>query len=139
MNWEKIKEWMRHNQFVATALVACVIVLVWVYGCESKVKSPFDPSEMVTRAELVNQIDYINAQIGLAFKELDKQDVFKQKLFEIGVAVAEGGTINPVGVGVSLLGVLGLGAVADNRKKNAVIKTLQNGSSNGTTTPTVSA
>jgi len=62
-----------------------------------------------------------------AVTDLDRQDAFKAKLAEIGIAVAQGGTIDPIGAGVTLLGILGLGAVADNRKKDSIIKTLQNG------------
>ena len=67
------------------------------------------------------------ADLELAYADLDKQDLFKQKIFELGVVAAQGGTINPVGAGITLLGILGMGAVGDNLKKDSIIKTMKNG------------
>ena len=94
-------------------------------GCESQVKSPFNPDRDVTRQQLQNEVDKYVADIELAFTDLDRQDIFKQKLFEFGVVLAQGGTVNPVGAGITLLGILGVGAVADNRKKDSVIRTMK--------------
>ncbi len=41
------------------------------------------------------------------------------------VFIVEGSSVNPVGVAVSLFGILGIGAVADNRRKDGVIKGLK--------------
>ena len=125
MNLESIKKWFRHNTFISVAIVISAILLVWAYGCNSTTKSPWNPEVNITRAELEAEIEMLNAKIRSAYADLERQDLFKQELFNIGVILAEGGTVNPVGAGIGLLGILGLGAVADNRKKNAVIKTLQ--------------
>ena len=138
--WDKISEKLRHNQFLATALVVVLVALFWVYGCDSKTSSPWHPEQKVTRAQLDADIERMNAEIAIAYQDLDKQDLFKQELFNNLSIMAEGGAVNPMGVGLGLLSVLGLGAVADNRKKNSVIKTLQkngNGGTNGTGTATV--
>lgn len=121
----KIKKALRHNQFLTSAAVIVVVLGVWLIGCESKVQSPFNPERDVTRQQLQNEVDKYMADIELAYVDLDKQDLFKQKLFEIGVVAAQGGTINPVGAGITLLGILGVGAVADNRKKDSVIRTMK--------------
>jgi hypothetical protein len=76
----------------------------------------------VTRVQLDAEVDRLVVDIELAIEDLNKQDLFKQKLFEIGMVAAQGGTINPVGAGVTLLGILGIGAVADNRKKDSIIQ-----------------
>lgn len=128
--FEKIKRLLRHNQFLATALIIILVLGIWLVGCDSTVKSPFNPERDVTRQQLQNEVDKYMADIELAFDDLDRQDIFKQKLFEIGVVMAQGGTINPMGAGITLLGILGLGAVADNRKKDSIIKTLKNGAKN---------
>jgi len=123
---EKVRAMLRHNQFLALAVVVVLVLGVWLVGCESTVQSPFNPDKQVTRAQLQKDWESYAKDMELAITELDKQDLFKQKLFEIGLAAAQGGTIDPIGAGVTLLGILGIGAVADNRKKDAVIKTLQN-------------
>lgn len=122
---ENIKRLCRHNQFFALALAVAIALFVWLVGCESSTTSPINPPKKVTRPELNAEIEYLTARIDIAVADLDKQDLFKQKLFEIGLVAAQGGTVNPVGAGVTLLGILGIGAVADNRKKDSVIKTLQ--------------
>lgn len=125
MNWEKVKELFRHNQFLALGLVIVLCLGLWLIGCDSKTVSPFNPAKKVTRVQLNNDVESIARDIELAYADLDKRDLFKEKVFEIGLAAAQGGTINPVGAGVTLLSILGIGAVADNRRKDAVIKTLQ--------------
>ena len=123
---EKIKTVLRHNQCLALALVIALCLGVWLTGCESKVQSPFDPERTVTREQLNISVDTYLADIELAYKDLDKQDLFKQELFNIGTVIVKGGTVDPLGAGVTLLGILGIGAMADNRKKDSVIKTMQN-------------
>jgi len=124
---EKIKVAFRHNQFLTFAVVIVVVLGAWLIGCESQVASPFNPSRDVTRSQLNNEVEKYMVDLELAYADLDKQDLFKQKIFELGVVAAQGGTINPVGAGITLLGVLGIGAVADNRKKDSIIKTMKNG------------
>jgi len=123
--WEKVKREARHNQFLVAAVVLAGVLVFWVYGCDSKTVSPWNPAKTVTRMELQTQVETYNLQVKAAVKDLDKQDLFKQQIVTVGVAVAEAGGISPagVGVGVMLLGLAGLSV--DNRKKNSIIKTLQ--------------
>ncbi|MCP5019602.1 MAG: hypothetical protein GY938_30615 [Ketobacter sp.] len=103
----------------------CLVLGVYLVGCESTVMSPVNPERKVTRVELDAELEHMATLAEIAYADLERQDAFKQKLFEIGLVAAQGGTINPVGAGVTLLGILGIGAVADNRKKDSIIKTLQ--------------
>ena len=130
--YDKVKEVLRHNQFVGLAVVVVIVMAVWLVGCNSTTKSVLNPDEMVTRSGLNMEVKIFKEKVAAGIKDLDQQDLFKQELFNIGVAVAQGGTINPVGAGITLLGILGVGAVADNRKKDSIIKTLQNGSTKET-------
>lgn len=123
----------RHNQGLAIAIVIVIAVGFWTYGCDSKVSSILAPNTKVTRVELnievqteakriENELDNLMALAEVRNQELDRQDAFKTKLVEFGMVIAEGGTLNPAGVAVGLLGVLGIGAVVDNRIKDKVIK-----------------
>jgi len=127
--FEKIKTALRHNQFLALSLVLVLALGLWLVGCDSKTTSPFNPAKEVSRQQLDNDVEKYVKDLELAYADLDRQDLFKQKLFEIGLAAAQGGTVDPIGAGVTLLGILGIGAIADNRKKDSIIKTLQNGQS----------
>ena len=124
---KKLQTTTSHNQFLATALVIVICMSIWFIGCQSTTPSPLRPEIKVTRAELEDEIAAFATKVDQAVADLDRQDAFKQKLAEIGIAVAQGGTIDPIGAGVTLLSILGIGAVADNRKKDSIIKTLKNG------------
>ena len=74
-----------------------------------------------------------NAKVELATADLERQDQLKREILDAAGAVAlqaASGTFNPVGlipIAVGILGgLVGIGATADNRRKDAVIK------SNGT-------
>ncbi len=119
---KKLAELFRHYQGTSVALIIVIVGLYWIYGCESKVMSITNTSAKVTRSELKIEIDAFLATAEIRYAELDRQDEFKEKIVEFGMVVVEGGTLNPAGVAVGLLGVLGVGAIADNRIKDKVIK-----------------
>jgi len=54
-------------------------------------------------------------------KQLNTQDNLKGAILNVGLAIAEGGTINPAGVIFTMAGALGLGAIVDNRRKDGLI------------------
>ena len=122
---EKIWRAIRHNQCLATAAVVCIALACWAYGCQSQVESMRTSDKMVTRPQLKIEVDTLLAEAKLKFEDLNRQDAFKRQLFEYGLVVAQGGSVNPVGVAVSLFGILGIGAVADNRRKDGVINSLK--------------
>ena len=122
---EKIWRAIRHNQCLATAGVVCIALACWIYGCQSQVQSIKIPEKKVTRPELKIEVDALLAEAKLKFEDLNRQDAFKRQLFEYATVVAEGSSVNPVGVAVSLFGILGIGAVADNRRKDGVINSLK--------------
>lgn len=119
---KKLAELFRHYQGTSIAIIIVIASLYWIYGCESKVMSITNAPAKVTRPELKIEIDAFLATAEIRYAELDKQDEFKEKIVEFGMVVVEGGTLNPAGVAVGLLGVLGIGAVVDNRIKDKVIK-----------------
>lgn len=123
---ENVKVIVRHNIFLAAAAVAVICCCIWIIGCESTTTSPFNPTETITRQQLTIQVETYNKMVELAFEDLDKQDLFKQYLIDSLLVTTQTGTINPMGLIMGAIGVLGIGATADNVRKNTVIKTLQN-------------
>ena len=81
--FEKIKKVLRHNQFLVTALVFILVLGVWLVGCNSTVKSPFNPERDVTRQQLQNEVEKYMADIELAFENLDKQDLFNLNCWKL--------------------------------------------------------
>lgn len=129
----KIVTWIRHNQGVFAALVISVGILAWTFGCESQVGSLKEPARLVTRPELAleveqltrdleNRLDILHKEAELKFAKLDRDDEIKRKLLEFGMVAAETGTVNPAGLIGLVAGILGIGAIVDNRIKDKVIK-----------------
>lgn len=130
----KIWTFIRHNHTLCAAVISAAIFIAWGYGCESKVPSLDDNTTPVTRVELQAELDKYLATAESRFKNLDRQDEFKEALLNHTIIFAESGTIDPVGLITTIAGILGIGAVIDNRRKDTIIKTqktaIQNGSAN---------
>ena len=121
-----------HNQGVFIAIIMVVVLMLWTYGCESKVTSPIT-GEMVTRPQLELEVslqvkrlelelDNLQEQAALQFLSLDRQDEIKRKLYEFAAITSTSKTFNPIGL-ITLVGtILGFGAGIDNRIKDKVIK-----------------
>ncbi|MBN2138173.1 MAG: hypothetical protein JW720_10215 [Sedimentisphaerales bacterium] len=134
---EKLWAAIRHNQGLVVALILAAALTVYVVGCESQTKSIIDPAKMINREELkyelesevqrleadIEKVKFMAEQRG---KDLDKQDEFKAALVNIGLTVAEGQTVTPVGLATTLL--VSLGLLVDNRRKDGVIGGLKTNS-----------
>ena len=125
----KIWKAIKHNSGVAVAVAICISVVVFGFSCESTTKSLTNPEQKVTRSEfnmeIEQEVDRLELATARGIADLDRQDQIKQKLFEVGSVVATGGTVNPIGVATSLLGILGIGAIVDNKRKDKVISDLK--------------
>ncbi len=128
-----LTKWIRHNQGMFAALIIASGLLIWTFGCESSVTSLLTPDKMVSRAELVleieaesrrleSELDALQKRAALKMQQLDRADEIKKKLFEFAALTAQSGTVNPAGVLTLAGSVLGFGAVVDNRIKDKVIK-----------------
>ena len=116
---------IRHNAFLFNAIIIATVTLLWIYGCESQTKSLKYPGVRVNRAELMLELENVISESRIRISDLDKQDEFKEAMFNIALVAAEGNTINPLSVALTLGSILGFGAVIDNRRKDTVIKTLK--------------
>ena len=125
-------KWISKNQGISIAIIINLCVIVWTFGCESKVQS-LKSDRKVTRAELTieynteinrlqNEIQSLQETGQLSFAELDRIDAIKAKLFDTVALATSTGGINPIGL-VTLLGTIGgIGLGVDNRIKDKVIK-----------------
>lgn len=130
---KQLTKWIRHNQGLFVALLVCGGLLVWTFGCQSKVTSLTQPGTMVTAAELSLELEAeasrLQAELDSLIKraklkqvELARQDAIKQKLFEFAAITAGSGSFNPAGLLALTGSILGFGAIVDNRLKDKVIK-----------------
>ncbi len=118
--------YIRHNRGFLISATLCSIVLVWVYACQSEVRSIVNPERLVNRDELTAEVESFLSEAELKFKDLDRQDEFKAAIFNAAIDYAQGKTVNPIALFVTLGGILGVGAVIDNQRKDVRIKTMKN-------------
>lgn len=140
---KKILGFVKTEIVQAIGFVLVAILIFWAVGCESMVTSLTDPVKKVTRSQLSAEIAAFNAEIeatlkkfaanaGAAYDALDKQDAFRQTVFNHLALYAQTGALNPAGVVAAIVSILGVAAVADNVKKRVEIKTIKK--KNGDTT-----
>lgn len=122
---DKIKNLLKHDSFLCVAALAVVVLFLWGIGCQSTVVSPIT-GRKVNRVELDAERAMLLKNIESSYMELDKQDLFKQQLVDLGLVLGTGGSVNPAGLITSAVGLLGLGSVIDNRRKDSLIKMLKN-------------
>ena len=131
--------WIRHNQGLAAAIVVVLILITWLTGCASKVQSILTDRN-VTRPELIGEINSEGRRLEVELanlqelararlEELDDKDLIKQRIFEFMALTAQTGGVNISGVVALVGGIIGVGAVIDNRIKDKVIanRPLSNG------------
>lgn len=129
----KVWEWIRHNQGLFVALIIIVIIIVWTFGCQSKVTSLVEPGKMVNAQELSLEIETETTRLmaelellakrgELKMEELAKKDALQKELMDFAAISAASGGFNPSGLVALGFSVLGIGAFADNRIKDKVIK-----------------
>lgn len=119
---EKVLQFLRHYQGTVAGLVVCAVLVVWGLGCQVTTQNPFQPDEKITAKELEIEVNAYADKVALAYEDIERQEAIRSAILEAGLAYAQGGGVNPVGLATTLMGIVGVGAVIDNRKKDSVIK-----------------
>jgi hypothetical protein len=127
----KLAEIFHHYQGTVVAIIICILLLFWA-GCQIKTQNPFNPAEKVTMAELEAQVNLYVTKVSAAYDNIEKQEAIRKAILEAGMAYAGGGAVDPLGLVSTLMGIVGIAATYDNRKKDALIKMLQNANNNKT-------
>jgi hypothetical protein len=123
---DKILETLRHYQGTIAAVVVCIILVVIGFGCQVTTENPFEPGTKVTAEELDIAVRAYADKAALAYADIERQEQIRAAVLEAGLAYAQGGGVNPIGLASTMMGILGLGAIADNRAKDKVIKSKSN-------------
>jgi len=125
----KLWAFVRHNSGIIIGCILAVLVLLWAYGCHSKVVSITNSPLLVTRAELELEVDHFLKSAEIRFQELDLQDEFKRTFFAMAIDFMQGGKINPLAIALAIGNLVGFGAVVDNVRKRTHINTLKGNAS----------
>ncbi|GAH79914.1 unnamed protein product, partial [marine sediment metagenome] len=127
---------IKHNPGIIIGAVLAAAILIWTYGCQTRVVSIVNNPQLVTRPELQIEVEHFLAQkklevdtfisqAELKFEDLDRQDELRNALFGMALTFMQGGQINPAAVALVIGSILGLGATVDNIRKRTVIATLK--------------
>jgi len=132
--WKKITEFCNHERYQVIAGLLCVLLTVWGLNCGPKVRSISDPTKLVTRDELNAEVDHLLANVEIRYKDLDRQDEFRELVVNKVLLWTQTGQFSPIGLIPTLIGLFGIGAVTDNVRKRLEIKRITNAanSKNGT-------
>jgi hypothetical protein len=90
------------------AILLLTAFLFWGWGCPSRVPSLLDKQKQVTRPELQVELDQIIATAEFRLADLDRQDRFRDLIFNNAMLMVEGGTLNPVGILTGLAALYGI-------------------------------
>ena len=99
------------------SVVAAVLFLVWAVGCQPTVPSLRNPGTNVTAPQLQVEMEALLAQFDIRKASLEEQEKFRKLLFDNALLVADGGTLNPIGILTSLLAFYGVGSAANDTRK----------------------
>jgi len=108
-----------HWYIIAATMICCL--LLWVYGCQSKVASMIDPTQQINRDELKAEADYLTAKIKSKAANLDRQDEIKMLLLEQATIFGQTGNFNPTGL---LNTCISIGAIGFGLNRNQKLKTV---------------
>lgn len=122
---QKIWNFVKHNSGIIIGSILAIAVLIWCYGCESKVVSITNTPQLITRPELELEVDHFLKQAEIRFAELDQQDEFKRTFFTMAISFMETGQINPLAIALTIGNLLGFGAIVDNVRKRTLIATMK--------------
>jgi predicted small lipoprotein YifL len=128
---------IRHYQNTVISILLALLLLVFLIGCQSKAPSMLDPDEQVTKSVLEEEFKFLSAQINAdidmlrieyqkRLEEIARKEQLKAAFSEAAAVMSRSGEMNPIGIVTLILAVLGVGSIADNRKKDGIIKGLKN-------------
>ncbi len=99
--------WIKQNhRGIITALVTASVCL-WLYACESKVRSLDGSGQLINRAELQLELDRYMATAQMRMAALDRQDAFRSLIIENSLLIVSGTPFNPLGLITAIAGIYG--------------------------------
>jgi len=116
--------WIKKNRTIIETVIVSVSLCIWLYACESKVKSLVEPTQLINRAELQLELDSFMSMAQIRMLELDKQDAFRSLIVENSLLLVQGTPFNPVGLITAIAGIYGL-AHATTKTTNAVVNSIK--------------
>jgi len=124
--FNKLLQTIRHNQNVICSTIICITLAIWCYSCEPVTRSPREPTRKVTRSQLELEIKIFADEVAFAYADLQKQEQIREAILNSGLAYTQGQGVSIIGLISTLSSIVGVGAIIDNRRKDAIIKSKTN-------------
>lgn len=124
--FEKAFKFVKHNFGICLGLFLAPFVLWYGFSCQSQVVSVMSPNRLVTRGELIAEVDAFLSLAEARFSDLDRQDLVRNTIFNSLSDLIKNNPTSPAGIALFVTNLLGVGAVLDNVRKRTLISTLKN-------------
>lgn len=106
--------WFKKNKRMIIVYAVTIGVAIFLYACESQVRSLDGTRKLVTREQLTAELNAYIDRADIKFASLDRQDKFRQLVINNAMLVVQGNTLNPMGILTGLMGIYGLSQAAKN-------------------------
>lgn len=101
-------EWLKKNQRIIITTVLTIALSIWLYSCESQVKSLDGSGQLVNRAELQLELDTFMAKTEMRMADLDRQDAFRDLIVQNSMSLVTGTPFDPLGLITAIAGIYGV-------------------------------
>lgn len=98
---------IKHKTIIITISVSIAMIL-YLFGCESKVKSLNGTGEMVNRQEIQLELEGYITTAKLRLASLDKQDEFRTIILQNALILVQGQPFNPLGILSAMAAIYGI-------------------------------
>jgi hypothetical protein len=99
------------------AVIALIVLFVWLFGCQPMTSSLTDPSRQIPRAEVEAEIDSFMAIAKARLTDLDRQDEIQRLVLDKAALFATTGSFNATGLLNILVSIVAVGSAVDSRRK----------------------
>ncbi len=104
---------IKHKAIIITILVTIAMIL-YLYGCESKVNTLNGTGVMINRQELQLELEMYIATAKLRLASLDKQDEFRSIVLQNALILVQGQPFNPIGILSGMAAIYGIAQGSSN-------------------------
>lgn len=115
-------DYIKKNLHWLISVNIAIFVISFAYGCEPKTKSLIYPDRTVTRAEFTTELELLERRSKIGYADLERKTRIRDLVLNQSLIIAQSGSVNPVGVIMSVLSVLGIGVAADDIRLRKKIK-----------------
>jgi len=124
--------WIKtHWQSIMIVLVTIGFV-IFMYGCEPKVKSLNHSGQFVTRAELQLELETLMTLAEIRVADLDRQQALRNLILQNALILAAGQPLNPVGILTAVAALYGIGTASKNITQTVKTAVKKKDNNNGT-------